>query len=69
MIRIGIALGVLIIVVVGSVYVGMRWDDKSDEKAKVDTLERIQDADTSKGDTEDDRSWVLDFVDRLLSDN
>jgi len=59
------ALLAFLAVLAGAVYVGTRLDDADDANAKTETLERVQNADVSKGDAKEDRDWILDFVDGL----
>ena len=71
MTRLYIAIAVLVLlaaIIAGSVYIGRQWDSVDDEKAKTETLERVQNADVSKGDAKDDRAWVNDFLDGLFMD-
>jgi hypothetical protein len=63
--RLGFGLIALALLIVGSVYVGIQWDRADDERARADTLERIENADTSKGDAADDIDWVKRFLDGL----
>ena len=49
----------------GFYYFGTRADAEDDERRRADTLERVNNADTSKGNADDDRNWVRDFVDSL----
>lgn len=69
MIRIGIVVIPMVLLVGAAFYVGSRWDDARDARGATDTLERIDDADISKGNADDDRNWVADFIDGLLSDD
>lgn len=60
------AIALVVLLIVGAAfYFGTRWDDASDANARADTLERIDNADVSKGDAKADRDWVNDFIDGL----
>lgn len=65
MTRLSIILAAGALIVVGAFYLGNRWDDAKDADVKTKTLERVNDADVSKGDAKDDLDWVRDFVDGL----
>jgi hypothetical protein len=62
MIRIGIAIGALVVIIACAFFVGTNWNKANEEQRKAETLQRIQDADVSKGNENDDRNWLSDFL-------
>lgn len=66
MTRLAIILCLLVAFAAGAFYLGTRWQIAEKERARADTLERIQNADTSEGNPDDDRGWIADFVSGLL---
>ena len=58
-------LALLVALIGAALFVGIRWDEAKDERKRSDTFERIQDADTSKGDPDVDDAWLRDFLSGL----
>lgn len=59
-------LALVILLAIGAAYyLGTRHDAARDAESATDTLERINDADTSEGDPTADDAWTRDFLDRL----
>lgn len=65
MTKIAVIFGAVALIIGGAFYLGTRYDATEDADAKTETLERVNDADVSKGSAKLDDAWNRQFIDGL----